>query len=140
MSIRAINQAFAIIQAKGAKLTPSASLVLIALSHSHNQETGRCDPSLATVCDKTGLSERAVRGGIRLLEALDLVATTHRTIRTGRGQRNLRNRYTLRGGAEFAGGVGQNLPPKEKYTAPSAFDDLAMSIEDIEIPMGRGQR
>ncbi|MFN3825982.1 MAG: helix-turn-helix domain-containing protein [Pseudorhodobacter sp.] len=140
MSVRAINQAFAVIQVKGEKLTPSASLVLIALSHSHNQETGRCDPSLATLCDKTGLSERAVRSGLRLLEGLGLVATTHRTIRTGRGRRNLRNRYNLAGGAKFAGGVGQNLPPKEKYTAPSAFDDLAMSIEDIAIPMKGSQR
>lgn len=140
MSIRAINQSFAAIEALGDQLTPSASLTLIALSHCHNQETGRCDPSLATLCAKTGLSERAVRSAIRLLEGLALVATTHRTIRTGRGKRNLRNRYNLTGGAKFAGGVGQDLPPKEKYTAPSAFDDLAMSIEDFAIPMGRSQR
>lgn len=140
MSVRAINLAFASIQAKGDQMTPSASLVLITLSHCHNQETGRCDPSLATLCDKTGLSERAVRSAIRMLEGLRLVATTHRTIRTGRGMRNLRNRYTLTGGAEFAGRVGQDLPGKGKYTPPSAFDDLAMSIEDIEIPMGQGQR
>lgn len=130
MSISAINWAFGAIASTDLK--PSAALTLLALAHCHNQETGRCDPSLATICSKTSLSERAVRDGLRQLEACKLIATEHRTIRTGRGKRNLRNRYTLRGGAKSAGRLGQNLPGKGKYRPPSAFHDLAMSIEDPE--------
>lgn len=130
MSISAINWAFGAIASTDLK--PSAALTLLALAHCHNQETGRCDPSLATICSKTSLSERAVRDGLRQLEACKLIETEHRTIRTGRGKRNLRNRYTLRGGAKSAGRLGQDLPGKGKYRPPSAFHDLAMSIEDPE--------
>lgn len=38
------------------------------------------------------------------------------------------NRYRLKGGAQYAGGMGHNMPPKQEDT-PSAFDDLAMLIE-----------
>lgn len=139
MSWRAVSQAYAAIQAKGDQITPPAASVLVALSHCHNQETGRCDPSLATLCDLTRLSERTVRSCLRLLEGLGLVATTHRTIRTGLGKRNLRNRYNLTGGATVAGGVGRQLPGNREIYPPSAFDDLAASIGDIDIPMGRGK-
>lgn len=137
MSLRATNWAFAAIEGASGKLTPATTLTLLALAHAHNQETGRCDPSIASLCSKTGLSERAVRNGLRQLERAHLIATTHRTIRTGRGKRNLRSRYTLRGGAGFAGGVGQDLPPNREVYAPSAFDDLAMAIS---LPGSEGQR
>lgn len=130
MSRRASNWAWNAIQTHSLK--PSAMLTLLALADCHNQETGRLDPSLSFLCQKTTLSERAVRDGLRQLEKAGLIYTTHRTIRTGLGKRNLRNRYTLRGGAEFAGGVGQDLPPKREVKQPSAFDDLAMSIA-IEV-------
>lgn len=131
MSIRAINWAFGSIE--DADLHPAAALTLLALAHCHNQETGRCDPSLTTLCAKTGLSERAVRNALRQLEEAKLLATTHRTVRTGRGRRYLRNRYTLRGGAQNAGRVGHRMPQKGKYRAPSAFSDLAMGIEDPSV-------
>lgn len=127
MSFTAIRSALENI--KDAKITPSAKLVLICLANRHNQETGRCDPSLDRISDDTGLSERAVRNALRELEKNRLVTTTHRTIRTGRGKRNLTNRYRLRGGAKSAGRMGQNLPPKQEEYTPSAFDDLAMLVE-----------
>ncbi|WP_439525647.1 helix-turn-helix domain-containing protein [Roseovarius mucosus] len=126
MSLRAINWAFSVIPQHD--LRPAATLTLLALAHCHNQETGRCDPSAKLICEKTSLSERAVRDGLRQLESAKLIATYHRTIRTGRGQRNLRNRYVLKGGANFAGGVGQDLPPNMEVKAPAAFFDLAMSV------------
>jgi DNA-binding transcriptional ArsR family regulator len=112
-----------------ASVSPCAKLVFVGLSNRHNQETGRCDPSVETIAGDLGISERSVRNGLRELEKNGLITTTHRTRRTGRGKRNLSNRYNLKGGAESAGGVGQILPPKQEYT-PSAFDDLAMLVED----------
>ncbi len=130
MSIRAINWAFGAIASTDLK--PSAALTLLALAHCHNQETGRCDPSLATISKKTSLDERSVRRGLRELEELKLIATIHRTIRTGLGKRNLRNRYTLKSGDRMSCGMGTECPGKGKYRQPSAFHDLAMSIEDPE--------
>lgn len=128
MSLRATNWAFAAIEATAGKLTPAASLTLLALAHAHNQETGRCDPSLKTLEAKTGMNERTVRRALRQLEAAHLITTTHRTVRTGLGKRNLRSRYTLGGGGRMSAGVGAGCPPNREVYAPSAFDDLAMAI------------
>lgn len=106
-----------------------ARLVLLALSHCHNQETGRCDPSLKMLCAKTQLSERAVRGALRELEAMKQIQTIFRKKTTGLGIANMTSRYKLRGGAQYAGGVGHNMPPNLKIT-PSAFSDLAMILDD----------
>ena len=129
MSIRAINWAFhEIAYGRGADLTPSAALTLIALAHCHNQETGRCDPSLARLAEKTGLAERTVRLSLRALEKAGLLATFHRKISTHRGRRYLRNRYNLRGAARFADEGGAGFAADKEVRAPSAYDDLVMAI------------
>ena len=111
-----------------AEVGPSGKLVLIALANRHNQETGRCDPSVELIANDLGISERAVQYGLRELEKNGLITTTHRTVRTGRGKRNMSNRYRLKGGAKFASTMVQDLRTKQEYT-PSAFDDLANLIE-----------
>lgn len=134
MSIRALHSSFKHIAS--VKMSLPARLVLLALSNRHNQETGRCDPSIATICADTQLSERAVRASLRELEGLRLVSTIERQLRTGRGKRNLTNRYRLKGGAQYAGRMGHNMPPKLEYTPPSAFDDLAMLLDEAGTPGG----
>lgn len=126
MSVTAIRAAF--VHIENAEMSIPARLVLLALADHHNQETGRCDPSIARLCKKTALSERAVRLALRQLEVLKVIVTVERRQRAGRGRRNLTNRYRIAGGAQYAGRMGHNMPPNHKYT-PSAFDDLAMSIE-----------
>lgn len=126
MSLTALRSAFSHI-AK-VKMSAPSRLALLALANRHNQETGRCDPSVATICKDTQLSERAVRSALRELEGLKLISTVERKLRAGRGRRNMTNRYRLKGGAQYAGGMGHNMPPKQEDT-PSAFDDLAMLIE-----------
>lgn len=127
MSLSALNAAFKHIEA--VKMALPSRLVLLALARHHNQETGRCDPSVARLQKTTGLSERAVRAGLRQLEELRLISTVERKARTGRGKRNLTNRYRIMGGAQYAGGMGHNMPPNMEYNQPSAFDALAMMIE-----------
>lgn len=129
MSHRAIRNAFAAIRTT--ELKPTAKLVLLDLSNRHNQETGRCDPSVKTISEDLMISERAVRDALRELEARDLIETVHRKARTGRGQKNRTNRYRLKTGAKSAGGMRQNLPTKQEILyAPSAFDDLAMACDE----------
>ena len=126
MSLTALRNAFGIIGS--VEMSPSAKLVLLALSNRHNQETGRCDPSIKTIAADTRMSERAIQYGLRELEAVKAIVTVERKQRTGRGKKNLTNRYRIAGGANFACGGVQDLRTKQEYT-PSAFDDLAMSIE-----------
>ena len=130
MSLTALRNAFGIIGS--VEMSPSAKLVLLALSNRHNQETGRCDPSIKTIAADTRMSERAIQYGLRELEAVKAIVTVERKQRTGRGKKNLTNRYRIAGGASFACGGVQDLRTKQEYT-PSAFDDLAMSIENFEV-------
>tara|TARA_R110002072_G_scaffold142172_1_gene287573 strand:+ start:96 stop:380 length:285 start_codon:yes stop_codon:yes gene_type:complete len=76
------------------------------------------------------MSERSVRYALRELEELKVIQTIFRKATTGRGVKNITNRYRLKGGAYSAGGMGHSLPPKQEYT-PSAFDDLVM-IDDCD--------
>lgn len=123
---------------KSIPMTHSAKFVLLALANRHNQETGRCDPSVERIADDMQISHRSVKYGLRELETLKVIQTVERKQRTGRGKKNLTNRYRLFMGARLALGVGQGLPPKQedntahkKKTRPSAFDDLVMSIQDL---------
>lgn len=128
MSITALRAAFDHIENR--EMSLPAKIVLLALANHHNQETGRCDPSLARLQKTTGVCERAARKALRELEAIKVIVTVERKQRTGRGKKNLTNRYRIAGGAQYAGRMGHNMPPKQEYT-PSAFDDLAMMLEDM---------
>ena len=126
MSFTAIRVGFRLIAS--VKMSASARLVYLALANFHNQETGRCDPSIRRICESTQCSERSVRDALRELEKLGLLQTVFRQASTGRGKKNLTSRYRLKGGANSAATLGQKLPPNQEPN-PSAFDDLAMSIE-----------
>ena len=54
---------------KDTGLPPAARLVAYMLADHHNDDTGRCDPSIACLVSETGLSERGVRLQLRHLEA-----------------------------------------------------------------------
>ena len=132
MSFRALAHVFRTMPKLPPSITPTGRLVLLALANRHNQETGRCDPSLATLSADTGMSERAVRTGLRGLEKARVIQTVERRLRTGKGRRNMTNRYritALKGGAESAATLGQILPPNLE-DIPSAFDDLASLIDE----------
>lgn len=128
MSVTALNRAFKIIECTP-DLSPSATITLLVLANCHNQETGRCDPSIETISRKGAISPRSVQNGLKELSSLKKISITYRQQRTGRGKRNLTSRYTILGGAKFASTLVQNLHPKQEYSAPSAFDDLAMLLE-----------
>jgi hypothetical protein len=135
MSITATNAAWDHIQAR--ELPPAAALVLLALARRHNQETGRCDPSTARIAQDTGLTRRGVQKALRKLEELRIIQTVFRKRSTGRGRQDMNSRYRISGGANSAGSGGEqsshtpaNRVRTKKEYRPSAFDDLAMSIDD----------
>lgn len=133
MSLPALGFAFNAIRRHN--MTLAARLVLLALANRHNHETGRCDPSIETLCvDTGGLTDRGVRKGLRELERLRLVTTIHRTKRTGRGLANMSNRYRI--GSKVppeprSGTPLNHVPPKQEYK-PSHFDDLIFAPDGAE--------
>ena len=129
MSLTALRNAFKHIET--VPMAVPARLVLLALANHHNQETGRCDPSINRLSTTTQLSARAVQLGLRDLEKMKLIYTVERQARTGKGKRNLTNRYRIKGGEQYAATPLNNMHPKQEQYYPSAFDDLAMMIETL---------
>ncbi len=71
------------------RLTRSALVVLIRLLDHQNPKTGRCDPSVQRIQDKTGLCERSVRKAMSELKECGAINTTRKTLRS-------RNQVALR--------------------------------------------
>ena len=87
----------------GIPMTPTQKLVLLALADNCN-DMGECYPSILTICEKSGLSERGVQGAISEMEKMGLV---NRFMRKGRS-----TLYTITP-AGYA-------PPQEVHPAPRA--------------------
>lgn len=79
---------------------PTERLILLALADHANDE-GECYPSIARLCYRTGLSERAVQNNIRLLKASGFLE-----IEAGGGRKNC-NLYRIK-------------TPHEMHPAPDA--------------------
>ncbi|MBB4194884.1 helix-turn-helix domain-containing protein [Rhizobium aethiopicum] len=52
---------------------PVAKNVLVALAEHHNSKTGQCNPKVATICEETDFSERAVRKALTKLKQAGLI-------------------------------------------------------------------
>jgi len=68
---------------KASGLPSTERLVAYMLADHHNEDTGRCDPSVMTLMDETGLSERAIRYALKRIAAAGHVtirATARRNI------------------------------------------------------------
>jgi hypothetical protein len=59
-------------------LPPVPKAVLNALAWHHNAQTGRCDPSVATLCADTGFKELAIRRALKLLRTNGLIQSVLR--------------------------------------------------------------
>lgn len=62
-------------------LSQSHRLVLLALAFHHHQATDDCFPTLATVADYAGLSERRARSAAHALDAMGLIRIKKRSER-----------------------------------------------------------
>ncbi len=59
-------------------LPPTARFVAVTLAWHHNEQTGRCDPSLPLLAQETGLCIRAVRQALRTIEAAGHISSIPR--------------------------------------------------------------
>lgn len=73
------------------KVPALQKLVLLMLANHTNGHTGRCDPSMARLCDECGMKKDALIGAIKALEAAGLVSVVRRKL----GDVSLRNCYRL---------------------------------------------
>lgn len=67
------------------ELPPTDKLVLVTLAYHYNDESGQCNPGIATLASETGMSERSVQRTIRRLESANYLRVTNPN--GGRGNR-----------------------------------------------------
>ena len=65
---------------KSIEATPTQRLVAYMLADAHNEQTGRCDLSVASLATLTSLSERSIQEAVKSLE---LAGHLSRIFRTG---------------------------------------------------------
>lgn len=73
------------LEVRGIKL--AAKAILQILCAHHNYTTGQCNPSVETLCEESGLKERAVYGHLRTLEEAGLIKRETESLGRGRGKR-----------------------------------------------------
>jgi hypothetical protein len=110
-------------------LSPAHKLLLVALAHCCNGKAGAatCWPSQAKLCELTGLSERAVRYGLRELEARHLIAT-----KPGRGRTSTRYRLACQDSPN--GRLDLPEPMRETAAAPGPGRTPAQSAALVPAP------
>ena len=104
----------------GIPMTPTQKLVLLALADNCN-DMGECYPSILTICEKSGLSERGVQGAISEMEKMGLV---NRFMRKGRS-----TLYTITP-AGYA-------PPQEVHPTPAPRAPITVNEPSIEPSLNR---
>jgi len=83
---------------EGRKITATAALVLNTLADFHNQDTGRCNPSIATIARKTARSVRGVQGALAQLKDMGILKSKQIGSKSEGGKwRNHSNHYTFVG-------------------------------------------
>lgn len=117
-------------------ITSSGVLVLTALAHFHNQETGRCNPSIARIAQRTKLGRSTIKRAIRELSDAGLLKVIYQKDRYKGAVKNHPNTYILASGGRSMvnRGVGPQRTPKETDKSaralPSSVYDLANIIDE----------
>lgn len=90
-------------------LPATAKAVLLALAYHNDDKTGRCDPSVARLCQITCLCKRAVVRAIQILEEEGVITTVHAL--------GIRSRYTINRCTSDTGASGAPVHERTKTGA-----------------------
>lgn len=138
MSVKAMNWACEVIE-QSETMTSKAAQILLCLAVFHNQETGRCNPPLSRLMKRSKLSKDSVIRAVKELESCRVITTEKTKLRAAGKVKNLPNKYRLnwhKGSRCVRLGVVAVCDPKGNKKAlrgaPSAFDDIAMLLDDAE--------
>jgi len=108
-------------------MSPAQKAVLISLADNANDE-GVCWPSVSRICERTCLSERAVRNALRWLEEVKLL-TSH--------QRNGRSTWYTVTPASYAPGSkcppAPDAPPPRHDVPPTPAPDAPRTVKEPSI-------
>lgn len=133
MSITATNRAWEMVETM--EMSIPARLVLLALAHRHNQETGRCDPGKGRISKDTGLSMTAVKTALNELQSVGAISIRQRKSRHLDKHKHLTNRYII-GRARHDLGVGRDTTPnmevKGRLAVPSSPHDVVIDLFEEE--------
>jgi len=106
------------------RMGPYASMVYLALKSYTNLQTGRAFPSITTIANDTGISERQVLRAIRILERQNMLHTR----RNGR-----RNEYQFREQVPLLNSKGQHVADASWDYVPQA---LQAAITKLRASLG----
>lgn len=112
-------------------LAPGPKLVLLAIADHHNESTGLCCPSMATLALRAGVSRRSARRHVELLRERGLVSTTDRTRANGSFTTH---EYHLMGD----GAPGANLAPGQGPPVAPGDAPADLRVVRAETPQGAG--
>lgn len=141
------------------ELSASELLVLLKLADNHNEDTGRCDPSIPYIAKKTKLNAKTVKKALRSMHQKSILFISQRTGQTLSFELNIGARIQVDmfakhratppnfgGGANFGppsnlgGGRGPNLGPGGgPILGPESINNLKDNLKDItpqKIPGG----
>ena len=104
MSIRATKWAHGVLSI--VDLPPTDRLTLVCLAYHHNDKTGECFPSMATLGDECGVTSRRIQQAVDRLVDWSLIKKQ----RGGTAAGNASNRYTLFGKPKFPKQTGNRVP------------------------------
>lgn len=139
MSVTALRAAASWIGHWPKTINTTAQAVLFTLANHHNQETGRCDPSVDMLAKECLLSRRGVQKSIRALEVAKIIKTTERRRRRGSVLHHLPNSYQITAftpRTTFAPPANHvrtklgNTPTVSHAPSPAVWDDIVMLVED----------
>lgn len=109
MSIRAIKWAHEMLPL--VDLPPTDKLTLVCLAYHHNDKTGECFPSMATIGEACGVSPRRIQQSVAGLVDWGLIKKKRGGTKNG----NASNRYTLFGKPKGPKQTGKRVPVSEAF-------------------------
>jgi hypothetical protein len=105
---------------------PTAKLVGLALAHHANEYSGQCWPGIKRLARFTGLSERSIYNGLRILEERRVITTKRRKNETSLYTISLETALPIDqfdGGAAVAGGGVHDVQVGGAPAAPKQSDE-----------------
>lgn len=119
-------------------------LVLFVLAESADNETGTCYPSIKSIAERAGLSERAVHYSLKKLSQMNMISIQRNASPYGT---NIYNLTPMKGGAKFAPGAkydakGVQWVAPEPSIEPSKENIYSPDFETFwsSYPRGHGNK